>query len=134
MERWLRDHGEEVPTAEDHKNDHGGGGNLMPGMVGHVKLAELAAAGGREFDRMFLEFMIRHHRGALTMVEQLYAKNGGNEASIGLFARHMESDQSIEIDRMGGLLARVDELPARAGGPRADRSARPTSPSPAAGR
>jgi uncharacterized protein (DUF305 family) len=107
MERWLRERDEDVPTAEDHENDHGGGGNLMPGMVGHDKLAELAAAEGREFDRMFLEYMIRHHQGALTMVEQLYAKNGGNEASIDLFARHAESDQSIEINRMAALLRRM---------------------------
>jgi uncharacterized protein (DUF305 family) len=115
MERWLRERDEDVPTAEDHENDHGGGGNLMPGMVGHDKLAELAAADGREFDRMFLEYMIRHHQGALTMVRRLYDRNGGNEESIGLFARHVESDQGIEINRMGGLLAQVDELPASSG-------------------
>jgi uncharacterized protein (DUF305 family) len=115
MERWLRERDQAIPTAEDHRTDHGGRG-LMPGMVGHEKLAELAAADGREFDRMFLEYMIRHHQGALTMVEQLYEKNGGNEASIGVFARHVESDQSIEINRMGGLLAEVDELPARSEG------------------
>ena len=115
MARWLRERDQDVPTAEDHKNDHGGGGNLMPGMVGHEKLAKLAEAPGREFDRMFLEYMIRHHQGALTMVKQLYDRNGGNEASIGLFARHVESDQDIEINRMGGLLAQVDQLPVGSG-------------------
>jgi uncharacterized protein (DUF305 family) len=116
MARWLRERDEDVPTAEDHKNDHGGGGNLMPGMVGHEKLAKLADARGREFDRMFLEFMIRHHQGALTMVERLYDRDGGNEPSIDLFARHVDSDQNIEINRMAGLLAEVGELPARADG------------------
>jgi uncharacterized protein (DUF305 family) len=113
MERWLTARDEDVPTAEDHENDHGGGGNLMPGMVGHEKLARLAAADGRAFDRMFLEYMIRHHQGALTMVRQLYEENGGIEAEIGLFTRHVESDQSIEINRMAGLLTEVDELPAK---------------------
>jgi uncharacterized protein (DUF305 family) len=113
MESWLTARDEEVPSAEDHENDHGGGGNLMPGMVGHEKLARLAAADGREFDRMFLEFMIRHHQGALTMVRQLYERDGGIEAQIGVFTRHVESDQSIEINRMAGLLTEVDELPER---------------------
>jgi uncharacterized protein (DUF305 family) len=116
MEKWLRERGEEPPDAEDHRNDHGGGGNLMPGMVGHEKLARLAAADGRQFDRMFLEYMIRHHQGALTMVRQLYEKDGGVEPAIDLFARHVDSDQNIEINRMAGLLAQVGRLPARSEG------------------
>jgi uncharacterized protein (DUF305 family) len=114
MERWLRQRGKEPPDAEDHENDHGGGGDLMPGMVGHEKLAQLAAADGRRFDRMFLEYMIRHHLGALTMVRQLYAREGGQEVEVDLFARHVDSDQNIEIGRLRGLLAEVDELPVRA--------------------
>jgi uncharacterized protein (DUF305 family) len=114
MERWLTQREEEVPDAEDHKNDHGGRG-LMPGMVGHEELAKLAAAEGREFDRMFLEYMIRHHKGALTMVGQLRAKEGGVEPEIDLFVRHVDSDQNIEISRLAGLLARVGDLPVRSG-------------------
>jgi uncharacterized protein (DUF305 family) len=114
MERWLTQRDKEVPDAEDHKTDHGGRG-LMPGMVGHEELAKLAAAEGREFDRMFVAYMIRHHRGALTMVGQLRAKEGGLEPEIDLFARHVDSDQNIEINRLAGLLARVDELPVRSG-------------------
>jgi uncharacterized protein (DUF305 family) len=115
MDRWLTQRDEEVPDAEDHRNDHGGRG-LMPGMVGHEELAKLAAADGRRFDRMFLEYMIRHHQGALTMVGQLRAKEGGVEPEIDLFVRHVDSDQNIEINRMAGLLARVGELPARSEG------------------
>jgi uncharacterized protein (DUF305 family) len=118
MERWLTARDEEPPDAEDHKNDHGGGGNLMPGMVGHAELVKLAEADGRKFDRMFLEYMIRHHQGALTMVRQLYEKNGGNEPEIGVFARHVDSDQNIEITRLAGLLARLDRQPARPPGPK----------------
>jgi uncharacterized protein (DUF305 family) len=115
MERWLTARDEEPPDAEDHRNDHGGRG-LMPGMVGHGELAELAAADGRRFDRMFLEYMIRHHQGALTMVRRLYEKDGGLEPEIDLFARHVDSDQNIEINRMAGLLAQVGRLPARSEG------------------
>jgi uncharacterized protein (DUF305 family) len=116
MARWLTARDEEPPTAEDHKNDHGGGGNLMPGMVGHAELVKLAEADGRKFDRMFLEYMIRHHQGALTMVGELRAKEGGVEPEIDSFARHVDSDQNIEINRMAGLLAQVGELPAREDG------------------
>jgi uncharacterized protein (DUF305 family) len=112
MERWLTSRDEGVPDAEDHKKNHGGRG-LMPGMVGHKELAKLAAADGRTFDRMFLEYMIRHHQGALTMVAQLRETDGGVEPEIDLFARHVDSDQNIEINRLGGLLARVGELPVR---------------------
>lgn len=115
MERWLTERDEEPPDAEDHRRNHGGRG-LMPGMVGHKQLAKLAAADGREFDRMFLEYMIRHHQGALTMVSELYETDGGTEPEIDLFARHVDSDQNIEINRMAGLLAQVDELPARTEG------------------
>ena len=114
MKRYLTTRDEEPPDAEDHKNNHGGRG-LMPGMVGHEELAKLAAAEGREFDRMFLEYMIRHHQGALTMVGQLRAKGGGVEPESDLFARHVDSDQNIEINRMAGLLAQVGELPVRSG-------------------
>jgi uncharacterized protein (DUF305 family) len=107
MERWLTARDEEPPDAEDHEHDHGGGSNLMPGMLRDEELAKLAAADGQRFDRMFLEYMIRHHRGALTMVRQLRADDGGVEPEIDLFARHVESDQSIEIDRLAGLLAQV---------------------------
>jgi uncharacterized protein (DUF305 family) len=115
MDRWLTQRDEDVPDAEDHRNDHGGRG-LMPGMVGHEELAKLAAADGRRFDRMFLEYMIRHHQGALTMVSQLRAKEGGVEPEIDLFVRHVDSDQNIEINRMAGLLAEVGRLPVRSEG------------------
>jgi uncharacterized protein (DUF305 family) len=114
MEHWLKTRDEETPDAEDHQNNHGGQG-LMPGMVGHKELAKLAASDGRRFDRMFLEYMIRHHQGALTMVAQLRETDGGQEPEIDLFARHVDSDQNIEINRLAGLLAQVGELPVRSG-------------------
>jgi uncharacterized protein (DUF305 family) len=107
MERWLRDRGESVPTAEEHKHDHGGGGSLMPGMASAAALARLADADGRRFDLLFLRFMQRHHRGALTMVEQLNEGGGGMEAEIGAFARHVQSDQGIEIKRMEDMQAKI---------------------------
>jgi uncharacterized protein (DUF305 family) len=122
MEKWLIDRGEKPPDAEDHKHDHGAGGGLMPGMVSEAKLARLAAAEGREFDALFLEYMMHHHRGALTMVSRLVAANGAAEPEIGAFTRHVEADQEIEIGRMRELLATLERKPARA----AARRARPS--------
>jgi uncharacterized protein (DUF305 family) len=122
MERWLTDRGEKPPDAEDHRHDHGAAGGLMPGMVSEDKLARLADADGRAFDRRFLEYMIRHHRGALTMVGRLYAADGGAEPEVDSFSRHVEADQEIEISRMQELLAGLDREPAQA----AARRARPS--------
>ena len=101
MEEWLKARGEEVPDAGEHA--HGHGGMLMPGMLTEAELAQLEAADGRRFDRLFLRRMIRHHGGALTMVAQLRNVNGGMEPELDSLIRHIESDQTIEIDRMRGL-------------------------------
>jgi uncharacterized protein (DUF305 family) len=106
MSGWLKDRGESAPELHRiHGHAHGGGQVLMPGMLSEPELKELEAASGEEFDRLFLEFMIRHHEGALTMVEQLYAAGGGLESSADAFARHVDSDQQIEIARMQAMLA-----------------------------
>ncbi len=106
MSDWLKERGESAPELHRlHGHAHGGGQVLMPGMLSEPELQELTAASGAEFDRLFLEFMIRHHKGALTMVEQLYAAGGGLESSADAFARHVDSDQQIEIGRMQGMLA-----------------------------
>jgi len=107
MEQWLRARGETVPTAEEHKHDHGGGGSLMPGMVSAAALERLAKSDGRRFDLLFLRYMQRHHQGALTMVRQLNETGGGMEAETGAFARHVQSDQDIEINRMEDLQAKI---------------------------
>lgn len=107
MEQWLKDRDEPIPTAEEHKHDHGGGGSLMPGMVSAAALERLADADGRRFDLLFLRYMQRHHRGALTMVRQLNEAGGGMEAEIGAFARHVVADQGIEINRMEDMQAKL---------------------------
>ena len=123
MERWFIDRGRSRPDAEDHRNDHGAHGQLMPGMVSAEKLARLAAADGRAFDARFLEYMIRHHRGALVMVRRLVEDDGGAEPEIGVFTRHVEADQKIEIDRMQDLVARLEREPYRSA-PRRARTSR----------
>jgi uncharacterized protein (DUF305 family) len=80
----------------------------MPGMLTPEQLASLADASGTEFDRLFLEFMIFHHEGAIMMVQELFnSAEGGQEGEVFQFASHVDSDQRIEIDRMRGMLARA---------------------------
>src|SRR5688500_18306807 len=107
MEQWLEDRDEPVPTAEEHKHDHGGNGSLMPGMVSAATLERLADSKGRRFDLSFLRYMRRHHEGALTMVRQLQEAGGGMEAEIDAFSRHVEADQGIELNRMEDLQAKI---------------------------
>jgi len=101
IEQWLTDRGEPV-TAADHAHE------LMPGMATPEQLADLDSARGDEFDALFLDLMIAHHQGALTMVDELYAAGGGLEPAADHFARGVEADQSIEIERMNDMrLARA---------------------------
>jgi uncharacterized protein (DUF305 family) len=78
----------------------------MNGMLTPEQLAELDAARGREFDRLFLVFMIQHHEGAVAMVETLMAADGAvRDEDIYKFAADVAADQSTEIDRMRSMLA-----------------------------
>ena len=73
-------------------------------------LAELRAASGTEFDRVFCELMITHHEGALTMVRDLFALPGaGQEPELFAFASDVEADQAMEIRRMRALLKELPE-------------------------
>ena len=102
MERWLETRGQAVPDSHAH---HMPNAVLMPGMLTQDELSRLAAAAGTEFDRLFLEFMIKHHDGALIMVNDLFTTEGaGQEAEIFAFASDVDTDQRIEIDRMSALL------------------------------
>jgi uncharacterized protein (DUF305 family) len=107
MRRWLLARDEPAPTLHRlHGHAHGMGVARMPGMLSDAQLRKLEGARGAAFDRLFLRFMIQHHRGALVMVERLYAQNGGLESEADAFARGVDADQLIEIARMQDLLAR----------------------------
>ncbi len=78
----------------------------MPGMLTPQQMKQLQAATGAEFDRLFLTFMIQHHQGALTMVQQLFSTPGtGQDPFIFRFATDVGADQSAEIARMRRMLS-----------------------------
>ncbi|CAN5900568.1 DUF305 domain-containing protein [soil metagenome] len=105
MQRWLRDQGEPVPDPAAGASDGGNHSMHMPGMLSQEQLAELDAARGAEFDRLFLTYMIQHHQGALTMVEQLFDTYGGAQGDLVFkIASDIGADQTSEIDRMRSML------------------------------
>jgi uncharacterized protein (DUF305 family) len=102
MQDWLTRRGQPLPDPHAH---HAPGAPLMPGMLTAEEMTRLAGATGAEFDRLFLEFMIRHHDGALVMLTELFSTAGaGQEAEIFAFASDVDADQRMEIDRMRGML------------------------------
>jgi uncharacterized protein (DUF305 family) len=101
MRTWLKDHGAEIPGPHHHHTKEG----FMPGMLTQEEMDQLAAAKGVEFDRLFLRGMIKHHGGAIQMVQELFASPGaGQEGGIFAFASDVDADQRMEIDRMGMML------------------------------
>jgi uncharacterized protein (DUF305 family) len=78
---------------------------LMPGMLSEEQVKQLDAARGVEFDRLFLTFMIQHHRGAIAMVRTLFSSHGaGQDETVFKFANDVEIDQTEEIGRMQQML------------------------------
>jgi uncharacterized protein (DUF305 family) len=110
MRNWLRDRGQEVPdaTSTKHKMKMGDGMEhdmLMPGMLTDEEMAALDKARGPEFDHLFLIGMIKHHQGAVNMVNDLFAANGSmQDDDIYKFASDVFADQSTEIERMQQML------------------------------
>jgi len=81
---------------------------LMPGMLSDEEMAALDRARGPEFDRLFLEGMIRHHQGAIDMVDVLFKAYGAaQDETVFKFANDVQADQSIEIDRMTKMLEEI---------------------------
>ena len=109
MQTWLRDRQLPVPAADPagmRMTMSGMEHNmLMPGMLSDAQMKELDAARGADFDRLFLKYMIQHHRGAIAMVDGLFGSYGAAQDEIVFkFASDVQADQSTEIDRMQLML------------------------------
>ena len=117
LSNWLRARHEAVPHVDPQQMymsgmggmAMGGGGmdssHVMPGMLTTQQLAQLDSARGPDFDALFLRFMIQHHQGAITMVNQLFAASGGEEEPVYKMATGVFADQTTEIERMQRMLA-----------------------------
>jgi uncharacterized protein (DUF305 family) len=107
MQRWLEVRGQQVPNRNAM---HMHGATLMPGMLTPDEMKQLTDATGAEFDRLFLQGMIKHHGGALAMVADLLATPGAaQESDVFSFVSDVEADQRMEIDRMGAMLVTIKE-------------------------
>lgn len=112
MQQWLRDRDRPVPEVHIegtqlmvHGADHA---MNMPGMLTAEQLRELEGSSGAEFDRFFLTYMIGHHRGAVTMVHDLFATDGaGQDEAAFKLASDVQVDQLTEIARMERMLAEM---------------------------
>ncbi|WP_432490797.1 DUF305 domain-containing protein [Kineococcus gypseus] len=110
LESWLAERGgvEGAVALQDHHGGHGGDGGEahdMPGAVTPAQLEELAGARGADFDELFLELMIPHHRGALGMAEEALA--AGTDVRVQEMAADVAVTQEVEVERMRALLERV---------------------------
>ena len=112
MQRWLRHRRQPVPEPSPAGVKMVMDGvehvMLMPGMLTEAQMAELDRARGKEFDRLFLTYMIQHHRGATSMVSELFGTYGaGQDETIFKFASDVNVDQVTEIERMQHMLTEL---------------------------
>jgi uncharacterized protein (DUF305 family) len=109
MSNWLRDRNQPVPvpSASGMKMTMNGMEHtmLMPGMLSEEQMKELDAARGTDFDKLFLKYMIQHHKGALQMVTDLQSTEGAGQDELTFkLTSDVYADQSTEIDRMEKML------------------------------
>ena len=111
MQQWLSDRRQHVPEATPAGKMRVNGvvhDHLMPGMLTETQMRELERARGKEFDRLFLTYMIQHHLGAVTMVKELFSSYGaGQNDTVFKFASDVNVDQTTEIERMERMLAEL---------------------------
>jgi len=100
MSGWLRQWGQPVPSPGMDHGDHGG-----PGMMSDQEMSDLESASGTDFDRMFLQMMIRHHQGAVEMANT--EQQQGQNPQAKQLAAKIASDQTAEINEMQDLLTTI---------------------------
>jgi uncharacterized protein (DUF305 family) len=114
MQHWLGDRGQPVPEIHIEGTTlrvRGAGEHAthMPGMLTQAQIDELAGAQGRNFDRLFLIYMIQHHRGAVTMVHELFNTDGAaQDPEVFRLASDIQVDQLTEISRMQRMLEALE--------------------------
>lgn len=112
MQQWLRDCGQPVPEARPGPMRMTMNGveheMLMPGMLTPEQMKRLDQARGTDFDRVFLTFMIQHHRGAVSMVQELFGTYGAaQDEAVFKLASDVNVDQTTEIARMESMLEAI---------------------------
>ncbi|MBJ7290890.1 DUF305 domain-containing protein [Williamsia sp.] len=110
MRGWLQAAGEpeQSPTpmawmGSEHAqhSDHTGSA-MMPGMADDAELTALHETTGVANEIRFLQLMIRHHQGGISMAQ--YVRQHGHNSSVTATATQMQDEQSNEVDLMVTLL------------------------------
>lgn len=104
MTGWLTAWGQPVPSESGHDMSNMGGSG-MEGMMTDEEMQQLAAATGADFDRMWLQMMIKHHQGAVTMATRAASEGQSGEAKQ--LAAQIIRAQNAEIDAMQQLLPTI---------------------------
>jgi len=109
MQQWLADRHQTVPDAKAGPMKMMMNGKeqemLMPGMLTAEQMHQLDLAKGPDFDRLFLTDMIQHHKGAVSMVQDLFGTYGAAQDELTFkFASDVNVDQTTEIARMEKML------------------------------
>lgn len=109
MRRWLERRGKPLPPTGEHMMHM-----AMPGMLTDAEMARLRAATGSEFERLFLELMIKHHEGAIIMVAELMGSQGAaQDSELYALVSDIDADQRAEIARMQSMLNAMGPRPPR---------------------
>ena len=112
MKNWLVDRGQSIPdpSMDDMMHHH-----KMMGMATPEQMMQLEASNSTDFDRLYLNLMIKHHDGAIEMVDRLNEFPGSAyDPQLYEFVTDLENDQAVEIERMNGILISLSDDP-RAG-------------------
>ena len=109
MENWLLDMGQTVPdpSKSNHMHHH-----KMMGMATPEQMQQLSQSDSTDFDRMYLNLMIKHHEGAIDMVDRLNEYPGSAyDPQLYEFVSDLTNDQAVEIERMNGILIDLSDDP-----------------------
>ncbi len=102
MTGWLQAWGEDVPETDGHGGMEGMDHSQMEGMMSPEDMEDLGSARGSQFDSMWLEMMVEHHDGAISMAQTQVA-DGLHPEAVAL-AENIAESQEVEIDEMKALL------------------------------
>ncbi len=109
LQAWLKAQGQSVPVVSSAHADHDHGVTgagaaehaQIAGMLTEDQLEELAHARGVRFERLFLTYMIQHHKGGITSGEKLTGVN----SDVAAVARALVADEKALVVRMQAMMA-----------------------------
>ena len=103
MQNWLSAWNASMPGMST-QSMPGMSGGSMPGMMSADEMKQLEQAKGAEFDKMWLDMMIKHHQGAVDTAKTELGKGASTEAKA--LAQKIIDAQQGEITEMRGMLSK----------------------------